>query len=108
VLGTAREIRAHAPHCRVIFIVYEMKRLGRDAAELTTLADHLAAHGLVLEMLASPLTGRDLPPDRAWAPAVHVLRRVGRPSGRTHGIQRAERVLCGEGPHSRSEGFRPR
>jgi hypothetical protein len=32
-----------------------MKRLGRDAAELTALADHLTAHGLVLEMLAGPL-----------------------------------------------------
>ncbi|WP_258308713.1 recombinase family protein [Streptomyces sp. NWU339] len=34
-----------------------MKRLGRDAAELTALADHLTAHGLVLEMLAGPLQG---------------------------------------------------
>lgn len=29
-----------------------MKRIGRDADELTALADHLTAHGLVLEMLA--------------------------------------------------------
>jgi DNA invertase Pin-like site-specific DNA recombinase len=56
-LGLAREIKAHAPHCRVILTVYEMKRLGRDAAELTALADHLTAHGLVLEMLAGPLAG---------------------------------------------------
>ncbi|MFK0238653.1 recombinase family protein [Streptomyces vinaceus] len=56
-LALAREIKAHAPHCRVIFTVYEMKRLGRDAAELTALADHLTAHGLVLEMLAGPLPG---------------------------------------------------
>ncbi|MGW2183711.1 recombinase family protein [Streptomyces sp. NPDC001732] len=56
-LRTAREIKAHAPHCRVIFTVYEMKRLGRDAAELTALADRLTAHGLVLEMLAGPLPG---------------------------------------------------
>jgi DNA invertase Pin-like site-specific DNA recombinase len=56
-LKTAREIKAHAPHCRIIFTVYEMKRLGRDAAELTALADHLTAHGLVLEMLAGPLPG---------------------------------------------------
>jgi DNA invertase Pin-like site-specific DNA recombinase len=56
-LGLAREIKAHAPHCRVILTVYEMKRLGRDAAELTALADHLIAHGLVLEMLAGPLAG---------------------------------------------------
>ncbi|MGW7259306.1 recombinase family protein [Streptomyces sp. NPDC054834] len=34
-----------------------MKRLGRDAAELTALADHLFAHGLVLEILAGPLAG---------------------------------------------------
>ncbi len=34
-----------------------MKRLGRDAAGLTALADHLTAHGLVLEMLAGPLPG---------------------------------------------------
>ncbi|WP_313904667.1 recombinase family protein [Streptomyces sp. SLBN-118] len=56
-LKTAREIKAHAPHCRVIFTVYEMKRLGRDAAELTALADHLTAHGMVLETLAGPLPG---------------------------------------------------
>ncbi|MET7664734.1 recombinase family protein [Streptomyces sp. NPDC005463] len=56
-LVLARQIKAHAPHCRVIFTVYEMKRLGRDAAELTALADHLTAHGLVLEMLAGPLPG---------------------------------------------------
>ncbi|MEU8984566.1 recombinase family protein [Streptomyces sp. NPDC048309] len=56
-LGAAREIKAHAPHCRVIVTVYEMKRLGRDAAELTALADHLTAHDLVLEMLAGPLQG---------------------------------------------------
>ncbi|WP_255980889.1 recombinase family protein [Streptomyces longispororuber] len=34
-----------------------MKRLGRDAAELTALADHLTAHGLILEMLVGPLPG---------------------------------------------------
>nr|WP_308800930.1 recombinase family protein [Streptomyces polyasparticus] len=56
-LRAAREVKAHAPHRRVIFTVYEMKRLGRDAAELTALADHLTAHGLVLEMLAGPLPG---------------------------------------------------
>ncbi|EEP69796.1 resolvase/invertase [Micromonospora sp. ATCC 39149] len=56
-LALARQIKAHAPHCRVILTVYEMKRLGRDAAELTALADYLTAHGLVLEMLAGPLPG---------------------------------------------------
>ncbi|WP_327740381.1 recombinase family protein [Streptomyces nojiriensis] len=34
-----------------------MTWLGRNAAELTALADHLTAHGLVLEMLAGPLPG---------------------------------------------------
>jgi DNA invertase Pin-like site-specific DNA recombinase len=56
-LEACRQIKAHAPHCRVILTVYEMKRLGRDSAELTTLADHLTAHGIALEMLAGPLTG---------------------------------------------------
>ncbi|MGW3435505.1 recombinase family protein [Streptomyces melanosporofaciens] len=50
-------MKAHAPHCRVIFTVYEMKRLGRDSAELTALADHLTAHGILLEMLAGPIAG---------------------------------------------------
>ncbi|MFI1829425.1 recombinase family protein [Streptomyces sp. NPDC020412] len=31
--------------------------LGREAAELTALADHLTAHGLILEVLAGPLPG---------------------------------------------------
>ncbi|MFI9561027.1 recombinase family protein [Nonomuraea endophytica] len=56
-LTLARQIKAHAPHCRVIATVHEMKRLGRDAAELTALADHLVAHSLVLEMLTWPLAG---------------------------------------------------
>jgi DNA invertase Pin-like site-specific DNA recombinase len=56
-LDAARQIKAHAPHCRVILTVYEMKRLGRDSAELTALADHLTAHGIALEMLAGPVTG---------------------------------------------------
>lgn len=56
-LETCRQIKAHAPHCRVILTVNEMKRLGRDSAELTALADHLTAHGIVLEMLAGPLPG---------------------------------------------------
>lgn len=56
-LETARQIKAHAPHCRVLFTVNEMKRLGRDSAELTALADHLAAHGILLEMLAGPIPG---------------------------------------------------
>ncbi|MFE1788726.1 recombinase family protein [Streptomyces sp. NPDC059525] len=56
-------IRSHNPFSlksgRIPFwdLQYEMKRLGREAAELTALADHLTAHGLVLEMLAGPLPG---------------------------------------------------
>ncbi|MFI9047431.1 resolvase [Streptomyces sp. NPDC053427] len=34
-----------------------LKWLGCDATELTALADHLTAHGLVPEMLAGPLPG---------------------------------------------------
>jgi hypothetical protein len=34
-----------------------MKRLGRDSAELTALADHLTAHGIVLEIRESTLEG---------------------------------------------------
>ncbi|WP_435054289.1 recombinase family protein [Nonomuraea angiospora] len=56
-LEACRAIKAHAPHCRVILTVYEMKRLGRDSAELTASTDHLIAHGIALEMLAGPLTG---------------------------------------------------
>ncbi|MFI8390330.1 recombinase family protein [Streptomyces sp. NPDC085540] len=72
-LAAAREIKAHAARCPVIFAVNEMKRLGRDAAELTALADHLTAHGLVREMLAGSLQG-DVRPRWAGTPAVRVLR----------------------------------
>jgi DNA invertase Pin-like site-specific DNA recombinase len=56
-LETCRQIKAHDPHCRVILTVYEMKRLGRDSAELTALTDHLTTHGIALEMLAESLRG---------------------------------------------------
>ncbi|MET9243235.1 recombinase family protein [Nonomuraea sp. NPDC003709] len=56
-LEACRAIKAHAPHSRVILTVYEMKRPGRDPAELTAPAGHLTAHGIALEMLAGPLTG---------------------------------------------------
>lgn len=42
-LTAAREIKAHVLHCRVILTVNEMKRLGRDIAEPTALADHFTA-----------------------------------------------------------------
>ncbi|MFG2630324.1 hypothetical protein [Streptomyces sp. NPDC048473] len=50
-LAAAREIKAHAPHCRVIQTVYELNQLDRDAAELTSLADYFTTHGLVLDVL---------------------------------------------------------
>ena len=33
-LQLCRQITAHAPHCRVILTVYEMKRLGREATDM--------------------------------------------------------------------------
>ncbi|MDH6628374.1 hypothetical protein M2271_006207 [Streptomyces sp. LBL] len=62
-LALAREIKAHAPHCRVMLTVYEMKRLGRDAAELTALADHLTAHGLVLRRKGAGESVEAIQPD---------------------------------------------
>ncbi|MEU5538971.1 recombinase family protein [Streptomyces sp. NPDC020362] len=55
-LALARQIKA-TPRTAIIFTVYEMKRLGRDAAELTAPSDHLTAHGLILKTLAGPLPG---------------------------------------------------
>lgn len=73
--GRQAKVKAHAPHCRVIFTVYEMKRLGRDAAELTALADHLTAHCLVLENARRALPG--IYNHRPGQAAVRVLRRDG-------------------------------
>jgi hypothetical protein len=68
------EVKAHAPHRRVIFTVSEMKRLGRDAAELTALADHLTAHG-VEQIPPSPASiGR--------SPNTPSARRTPKPSNR--------------------------
>ncbi|MEV5085165.1 recombinase family protein [Streptomyces sp. NPDC056159] len=55
-LALARQIKAHAPHCRVVFTVYEMKRLGRDAAELT--APHAQAAAAYRPPSARPRAGR--------------------------------------------------
>ncbi|MFJ4616993.1 hypothetical protein [Streptomyces sp. NPDC088812] len=43
-LAAAREIKAHAPHCRVIFTVNGMKRLGRDAANQASREAHHGRH----------------------------------------------------------------
>lgn len=83
----AREVTAHAPHRRIIFTGYGMKRLGRDAAELTALADPLTAHGLVLEMLAGPLPGIYGPTGPASC-CSRSSRRWRRPSGRASGSRR--------------------
>ncbi|WP_439681435.1 hypothetical protein [Embleya sp. MST-111070] len=100
-LKCAREIKAYAPHCRAILTVYGMKRLGRDAAELTALADHLTAHGLVLEMPAGPLTGIHDPtgPDRR-----HAAHRAATPGGRRTGRGDPTRP---DHPHRRTQGAPP-
>ncbi|MET7486761.1 recombinase family protein [Streptomyces sp. NPDC005538] len=90
-LALTRQIKAHVPHCRVIFTVYEMNRLSRDVAELTALADHLIAHGLVLEMLAGPLPGIYDPAGRAVCSS-RSSPGWRRPSGRTSGSRREAEV----------------
>ncbi|MFB9463476.1 recombinase family protein [Streptomyces cinereospinus] len=53
----ARTIKKAVPHQRVIFTVHEMKRLGRGAAELLTIAEDLRHHDVRLELLTGPLQG---------------------------------------------------
>ncbi|MER6950927.1 recombinase family protein [Nonomuraea sp. NPDC000554] len=47
----ARTIKTAVPHQRVIFTVHEMKRLGRGAAELLTIAEQLRRADIQLELL---------------------------------------------------------
>lgn len=75
-LEACRQIKAYAPHCRVILTVYEMKRLGRDSAELTALADYLTAHGVAHdrrqrypEAVAGPRRPRRVPGSHLTGPA---------------------------------------
>ncbi|MFF8506739.1 recombinase family protein [Streptomyces sp. NPDC015492] len=56
-LGFARTIKETVPHQRVIFTVHEMKRLGRGAAELLTIAEELRRADIELELLEGPLKG---------------------------------------------------
>ncbi|WP_438319584.1 recombinase family protein (plasmid) [Streptomyces sp. HUAS TT3] len=56
-LDFARTIKKAVPHQRVIFTVHEMKRLGRGAAELLTIAEDLRHHDIELELLTGPLKG---------------------------------------------------
>ncbi|MFI7461285.1 recombinase family protein [Nonomuraea sp. NPDC049646] len=53
----ARTIETAVPHQRVIFTVHEMKRLGRGAAELLTIAEQLRRADIQLELLTGPLQG---------------------------------------------------
>ncbi|MGW9370281.1 recombinase family protein [Streptomyces xanthophaeus] len=53
----ARTIKKAVPYQRVIFTVYEMKRLGRGAAELLAIAEDLHHHDIQLELLTGPLQG---------------------------------------------------
>ncbi|MEV0388060.1 hypothetical protein [Nonomuraea sp. NPDC050643] len=57
-LAAAREVKAHALHRRVILTVYEMKRLGRGAAEFTALAEHekTSAHPEAVEQAHAGFT----------------------------------------------------
>ncbi|WP_234335735.1 recombinase family protein [Streptomyces sp. NRRL S-1022] len=72
----ARTIKKAVPHQRVIFTVHEMKRLGRGAAELLTIAEDLRHHDIQLELLTGPLQG-GVRPVRARRRPVRVLRRHG-------------------------------
>jgi hypothetical protein len=53
----ARTIKQAVPHQRVILTVHEMKRLGRGAAELLTIAEDLRRADIQLELLTGPLQG---------------------------------------------------
>ncbi|MFC4117506.1 recombinase family protein [Nonomuraea zeae] len=52
-LALARQIKAHAPHCRVIVTVYEMKRLGRD--DIVILGSSALPAGQDVMILSGPL-----------------------------------------------------
>ncbi len=56
-LTLAHEIKTAVPDQPVILPVHEMKRLPRNAAELTTLSAHLQGGGVQLELLTGPLSG---------------------------------------------------
>ncbi|MEQ4726085.1 recombinase family protein [Nonomuraea sp. B19D2] len=53
----ARTIKTAVPHQRVILTVHEMKRLGRGAAELLTIAEQLRHRDIELDLLTGPLQG---------------------------------------------------
>ena len=53
----AGTIKRAVPHQKVIFVVYEMKRLGRGAAELLAVAEGLQRADIGLELLTGPMAG---------------------------------------------------
>jgi DNA invertase Pin-like site-specific DNA recombinase len=65
--GYARTIKTAVPHQRVIFTVHEMKRLGRGAAELLTIAEEFRRADIELELLTGPLQGVYNPSGRGAA-----------------------------------------
>ncbi|MEU9190549.1 recombinase family protein [Streptomyces sp. NPDC048484] len=111
-LALARQIKAHAPHCRVVFTVYEMKRLGRDAAELTALADHLTVPGTSRQPVPAchrarsrhrvARRGRGLDDHRPGGHQVHRTAVLARPKAcrRSH----RDRAANGEGRVSGGDG----
>ncbi|MBC9719410.1 recombinase family protein [Streptomyces sp. TRM66268-LWL] len=56
-LDFAQTIKKAVPHQRVLLTVHEMKRLGRGAAELLTIAEDLRTADIELELLTGPLQG---------------------------------------------------
>ncbi|MGW0535670.1 recombinase family protein, partial [Streptomyces sp. NPDC003032] len=73
-LAAAREIKAHAPHCRLILTVNEMKRLGRDAAELTARRRHSPSPPLPHPAPGrSAHAGRSRPPPASPGPGPPAL-----------------------------------
>jgi len=56
-LEYARTIKRAVPRQEVRLVVHELKRLGRGAADLITIAEELRRSGIVLEMLTGPLAG---------------------------------------------------
>nr|WP_239115480.1 recombinase family protein [Streptomyces sp. SID8499] len=81
-LCTTREFKAHAPPCRVIFTVCEMKRLGRDAAELTRSPTTSPPTAWSWRCSPGPCLASTAPPGRGNC-CSRTSPRWRRPSGRT-------------------------
>ncbi|MFC4612910.1 hypothetical protein ACFO9E_34985 [Streptomyces maoxianensis] len=81
-LDFARTIKKAVPHQRVVFTVHAMKRLGRGAAELLSIAGDLRTNDIELELLTG--LSRGLRPHGARCRPLRVLRRHGRVRTRVH------------------------